>query len=177
MFQGLRQQGLIYILEKTDNGLILRTGQVVSVSNPQPKYNQMGTMPHFGAQAEMVVDVTAKVGEEVVEFKKLGANLSIANSGNVVVSDSREAMDAEVDGLIRTSQQHIDSTQYHEKIVESGMIIKRDLNPQFKKEVEQEEKMSMLEGEVTGIKETLGEMMNMLSSALGQSRNKKYKEE
>ncbi len=175
MFQELRQHALLYILEKTEDGLVFRTGRVLN--DPQPKYNQTGTMPHFGAQPDMVVDITVKVGDEVMEFKKLRANLSIANSGNVIVSDSREAMDAEVDGLIRTSQQHIDSTQYHEKIVESGMIIKRDLNPQFKKEVEQEEKMSMLEGEVTGIKETLGEMMNMLSSALGQSRNKKFKEE
>lgn len=176
MFQGLRQQGILYILEKTDDGLVLRTGQVVSVSNPQPKYNQISTMP-FSTQSEMVVDVKAKVGDDILEFKQLGANLSIANSGNVIVSDSRDAMDAEVDGLVRTSQHHIESTPYHEKIIETGMIVKRDLNPQFKKEIEQEEKMTMLEGEVTGIKETLGEMMNMLSSALGQSKLKKSKEE
>jgi hypothetical protein len=54
--------------------------------------------------------------------------------------------------------------------------ILRDLNPSFKKEKEQEEKMSMLEGEVIGIKDTLNEMMGLLSNALGQTKAKKKEE-
>lgn len=42
MFQSLRQNSLFYILEKGDN-LNLKVGQVVNVSNPQPKYNQFQT--------------------------------------------------------------------------------------------------------------------------------------
>jgi hypothetical protein len=52
----------------------------------------------------------------------------------------------------------------------------RDLNPSFKKEKEQEEKMSMLEGEVIGIKDTLNEMMGLLSNALGTPKPKKKEE-
>ena len=44
MFQGLRTGGLFYVLEKGDE-LKLKIGHVVSVSNPQPKYNQMSTIP------------------------------------------------------------------------------------------------------------------------------------
>ena len=171
MFSGLRQAGMFYILEYVDE-MNLKIGQVVSVSNPQPKYNQFGT-PNYGAQPEMVVDVKVKVGEEVMEFKQLGANMNIANSGNVVVSDSKEAMSAEVEGMMRNSKQIIESIPYHEKVIISCDAMLRDLNPAFAKEKEQEEKMSMLEGEVTGIKETLGEMMNMLSSALGTTKSKK----
>ena len=171
MFSGLRQAGMFYILEKGDE-MNLKIGQVVSVSNPQPKYNQFGT-PNYGAHPEMVVDVKVKVGEEVMEFKQLGANMNIANSGNVVVSDSKEAMSAEVEGMMRNSKQIIESIPYHEKVIISCDAMLRDLNPAFAKEKEQEEKMSMLEGEVTGIKETLGEMMNMLSSALGTPKSKK----
>ena len=87
MFQGLRQQSLFYILDKGED-LKLNIGQVVSVSNPQPRYNQFTTPQPFG-QPEMVVDVKVKVGEDTVEFKQLGANQTIANSGSVVVSDSR----------------------------------------------------------------------------------------
>ena len=172
MFQGLRQGGIFYILEKSDD-ISLKIGQVVSVSNPQPRYNQFGNTPSFGAQPEMVVDVKVRVGEEIMEFKQLNANMNIANSGNVVVSDSKEAMSAEVEGLMRNSRQIIESVPYHEKMVVSCDAMLRELNPAFAKEKEQEEKMSMLEGEVTGIKETLGEMMNMLSSALGTPKSKK----
>lgn len=171
MFSGLRQAGLFYILEKGEE-LKLRIGQVISVSNPQPKYGQY----NYGSQPEMTVDVRVKVDEETLEFKQLNANASIANSGSVIVSDSKEAMNAEVEGLLRTSRGVLDSVSYHEKVLTSCDAILRELNPNFKKEKEQEEKMSMLEDEVIGIKDTLGEMMNMLSSALGHSKSKSKEE-
>lgn len=171
MFSGLRQAGLFYILEKGEE-LKLRIGQVISVSNPQPKYGQYS----YGSQPEMTVDVRVKVDEETLEFKQLNANASIANSGSVIVSDSKEAMNAEVEGLLRTSRGVLDSVSYHEKVLTSCDAILRELNPNFKKEKEQEEKMSMLEDEVIGIKDTLGEMMNMLSSALGHSKPKSKEE-
>ena len=171
MFSGLRQAGLFYILEKGEE-LKLRIGQVISVSNPQPKYGQYS----YGSQPEMTVDVRVKVDEETLEFKQLNANASIANSGSVIVSDSKEAMNAEVEGLLRTSRGVLDSVSYDEKVLTSCDAILRELNPSFKKEKEQEEKMSMLEDEVIGIKDTLGEMMNMLSSALGHSKPKSKEE-
>lgn len=174
MFQGSRQGNLFYILEKGDE-LKLRIGQVVSVSNPQPKYGQFNT-PSFGGQPEMTVDIRVKVDEETLDFKQLSANSSIANSGNVVVSDSKDAMSAEVEGLLRTSKAILDSIPYHEKMLGACDNILRDLNPSFKKEKEQEEKMSMLEGEVIGIKDTLNEMMGILSNALGQAKSKKKEE-
>lgn len=174
MFQGLRQNGLFYILEKGDD-LKLRVGQVISVSNPQPKYGQFNT-PTYGGQPEMTVDVRVKVDEETMDFKQLNANASIANSGNVVVSDSKDAMSAEVEGLLRTSKAILESVPYHEKMLVSCDNVLRDLNPSFKKEKEQEEKMSMLEGEVIGIKDTLNEMMGLLSNALGQSKSKRKEE-
>lgn len=175
MFQANRQGNLFYILEKGEE-LRLKIGQVVSVSNPQPKYGSQFSVPAFG-QSEMTVDIRVKVDEETMDFKQLNANSSIANSGNVVVSDSKDAMSAEVEGLLRTSKGILESIPYHERVIASCDAILRDLNPSFKKEKEQEEKMTMLEGEVMGIKDTLGEMMNMLSSALGATKSKRSKEE
>lgn len=174
MFQAVRQGNLFYILEKGDE-LKLKIGQVVSASNPQPKYGQFNT-PAFGSQPEMTVDVRVKVDEETMDFKQLNANASIANSGNVVVSDSKDAMSAEVEGLLRTSKAILESVPYHERMLVACDNVLRDLNPSFKKEKEQEEKMSMLEGEVIGIKDTLNEMMGLLSNALGQSKAKKKEE-
>lgn len=172
MFSGLRQNGLFYILEKGEE-LKLKVGQVVSVSNPQPKYGQYG----FTGQPEMTVDVKVKVDEETMEFKQLNANASIANSGNVIVSDSKEAMSAEVEGLLHTSKGILESVSYHEKVLASCDGILRDLNPSFKKEKEQEEKIGMLEEKMVGIEGTLSDMMSMLSSALEQSKSKRSKED
>ena len=174
MFQGVRQNGLFYILEKGEE-LKLRVGQVISVSNPQPKFGQYNT-PTFGSQPEMTVDVRVKVDDETMDFKQLNANASIANSGNVVVSDNKDAMSAEVEGLLRTSKAILESVPYHEKMLVACDNVLRDLNPSFKKEKEQEEKIGALEEKMVGIEGTLNDMMSMLSSALGQSKPKKKEE-
>lgn len=176
MFQGLRQGGMFYILDKGED-MRLKIGQVVSVSNPQPKNNQFGAPYAYGAQNEMFVDVKVKVGEETIEFKQLNANMNIANSGNLVVSDSKEAMSAEVEGLLRNSRQIIDSVLYHEKVVASCDTILRELNPQFAKEKEQEEKIGALEEKMGGIENTLSNMMSMLSDALERNKSRKNKED
>ena len=124
----------------------------------------------------MTVDIRVKVDDETMDFKQLGANASIANSGNVVVSDSKDAMSAEVEGLLRTSKGILDSIPYHEKMLVSCDAILRDLNPTFKKEKEQEEKIGALEEKMVGIEGTLNDMMSMLSSALGQTKSKKKEE-
>lgn len=175
MFSGLRQGSLFFILEKGEE-LTLKIGQVVSVSNPQPKYNQFSVQPTF-TQPEMVVDVKVKIGEETVDFKQLGANMNIANSGNVVVSDSKEAMSMEVESLLRNSKQIIESVPYHEKVVVSCDSILRELNPQFAKEKEQEEKIDALEEKMGGIESTLNQMMGLLSEAVGHTKTKTKKEE
>ena len=125
----------------------------------------------------MVVDVKVKVDNEELEFKQLGANLSIANSGSLIVSDSREAINAEVDGIVAMSRQHIDATPFHEKIIATSDEVKRIINPAFAKEKEQEEKIGMLEEKMSGIEGTLNQMMGLLSEAVNHSKSKTKKEE
>jgi ACT domain-containing protein len=175
MFSGIRQGNLFYILEKGED-LNLKIGQVISVSNPQPKYNQFNTTNAF-SQPEMVVDVKVKVGEESLDFKQLNANMNIANSGNVVVSDSKEAMSAEVESLLRNSKQIIESVPYHERVVASCDVMLRELNPAFAKEKEQEEKIGALELRMGHIDGKLEKVLELLSDTVSNSKSKKQKED
>ena len=174
MFQSLRQQNIFYILQKGDNPS-LKVGQVVSVSNPQPKYGQLVPGQAFGQNVETVVDVSVKVGEETMEFKQLPAALSIANFGSsgVVVSESREAMNAEVEAMLRTSKQVLESIPYHESVIASCDDMLKVLNPQLAKETAQEEKIGQLEQKVSGMEGTLTDIREMLSKALNGSSNSK----
>lgn len=178
MFSGLRQNSLFYILEKND-GLKLKVGHVVSVSNPQPKYNNHQYIPNqMLSQTEMVVDVIAKVGEETFEYKQLPANASIANFGSngIVVSESKEAMNSEIDGILRNSQQVIDSVPFHENNIKECEAIIKILNPHIAKEKEQEEKIDKLEERMGGIEGTLTNMMGMLSGLVGSAKTIKKDE-
>jgi ribosomal protein L21E len=167
MFSGLRQNSLFYILEKGE-AVTLKIGQVVSVSNPQPKYNQYQPLQPYN-QPETTVDVKVKVGDDTMDFKQLPSHLSIVNFGQngMVVSESKEAMSAEVEAMLRNSNSILDSIPYHKKVITSCDEMLRQLNPQFAKEKEQEEKIGVLEQKMGGIENTLSQMMGMLSKAVG----------
>lgn len=164
MFQGLRANSIFYVLEKGDKPT-LKIGQVVAVSNPAPKF---ATSPLYGQGMETTVDVTAKFNNnEQMEFKQLPSNLSIANSGNMVVSESREAMCAEVEAMKRQSDEILKSVNTHKTIVESCDSILSVLNPQIAKEREQEAKIGKLEDRMQGVETLLYDIKGMLSKGQG----------
>lgn len=171
MFSGLRTNSLFYILEKGEKP-VLKVGQVSSVSNPSPKYGQYPTTPMFGQQMETVVDVSVKVGDETMEFKQLPSNLSIANLGqNVVVSENKDAMNAEVEAMLRNSRGILESVSYHESVIASCDSILRELNPQLAKEKAQEEKIIGLEDQMGKLSVALSSIQEMLAQALNSSAN------
>ena len=146
------------------------------MSNPQPKFNQFPSTQPFG-QNETVVDVTVKVGEQTMEFKQLPSNLSIANSGTVVVSDNREAMIAEVEAMLASSRHIIESIPYHQSVLVACDEMMTMLNPQIAKEREQERKIGELEAKMGGIESALNQIVGMLSASESSKPSKKSKEE
>ena len=166
MFQGLRTNSLFYVLDKGENPN-LRIGQVVSVSNPQTKYPTFNN--GFTPQPmETVVDVKVKLGDEEVDFKQLPANGQIANDKNLVVSDNKDAMSAEVDAMLRQSKAILESVDYNKRVVESCEGMLQQLNPQIVKEKEQTEKINKLEGKVSGIEGKIDKMMGWLQQTMSK---------
>lgn len=166
MFQGLRTNSLFYVLDKGEKPN-LRIGQVVSVSNPQTKYPTFNN--GFTPQPmETVVDVKVKLGDEEVDFKQLPANGQIANDKNLVVSDNKDAMSAEVDSMLRQSKAILESVDYNKRVVESCEGMLQQLNPQIAKEKEQTEKINKLEGKVSGIEGKIDKMMGWLQQTIGK---------
>ena len=166
MFQGLRTNSLFYVLDKGENPN-LRIGQVVSVSNPQTKYPTFNN--GFTPQPmETVVDVRVKLGDEEVDFKQLPANGQIANDKNLVVSDNKDAMSAEVDAMLRQSKAILESVDYNKRVVESCEGMLQQLNPQIAKEKEQAEKINKLEGKVSGIEGKIDKMMGWLQQTMSK---------
>ena len=166
MFQGLRTNSLFYVLDKGENPN-LRIGHVVSVSNPQTKYPAFNN--GFTPQPmETVVDVKVKLGDEEVDFKQLPANGQIANDKNLVVSDNKDAMSAEVDAMLRQSKAILESVDYNKRVVESCEGMLQQLNPQIAKEKEQTEKINKLEGKVSGIEGKIDKMMGWLQQTMSK---------
>lgn len=165
MFQSLRPNSIFYILDKGDTPT-LKTASVVSVSNPVPKYPSNYAQPQFG---ETTVDVKIRMSDgSEADYQKLPSAMSIANFGNgIVVSESREAMCAEVEAMQRVSQGVIDSVDYHKRILESCNDFLKTLNPQFAKDRQTEEDINILKTEMDGVKSTLSDIHMMLQKMNG----------
>lgn len=170
MFQGLRQNSIFYVLDKSGEPT-LKIGQVVSVSNPQPKFPSYQPGQFNPQPMETTVDVKVKMPNGEAEFKQLPSNGQIANSGNLVVADSRDAMIAEVEAMLRNSKEVLDSKDYHEKVVKNCEQIMGVLNPQIAKEKAQEQRIGNLEADMNGMKGTLSNIETMLQKALNKKSN------
>ena len=162
MFSTLRQNSPIYILDKKDSP-VLKKGIIETVS---PQRSRTGSF--YGQPMDMIVDIRVNIDGTSQEFKNIPASLSIANDGNIVISETKEAMSTEVDSMLSISKQILESVDYHKDVIEKCEQILKDLNPQFAKDKLQEEKINSLESRIGGVENTLGDIKDMLSKVLNK---------
>jgi uncharacterized coiled-coil DUF342 family protein len=85
----------------------------------------------------------------------------------------KEAILSEVENMIQTSRQIVESRDYHQSVIESCDDILKQLNPQFAKEKQQEEKIGSLESEVKSLKGDLNDIKSLLQELNSSNRNSK----
>jgi len=159
MFQSLRPSSQVFILNRS-NDITLDRGTVVSVSNPVPKYQ---IPPVFGQPQEMVVDLVVKINGHDSNYQKLPATADIADFGTsgIVISDSREAMNAEVISLKQRSLDALNEMDRHRETISRCDSILSTLNPEFAEKQAQQ-------AEINELKQQMHELMEMNRSMMRQ---------
>lgn len=168
MFQGLRENAPIYILDKTNEIPKLSVGYVEKRSDVYSRYGTP-TMPMMGQPMDGVIDFSVRIGNEVVDLKKLPAAQSICSPDGhpqIVVSDNREAILAEVEGIERTSQAIVDGYDLNVSIVAACADMKRVLNPQLAKEQQRDEEINDLKDKIGSIEGSIGRIDEKLEAFL-----------
>ena len=160
MFSNLRPNSQLYILHK-DATPYIEIGQVVSVSQPIPRYQTN----NFMAPQELVVDVVVNVNGNNITLQKLPASLDVADqgtaNGSLFISTSRESMNTEITSLRQKSQDIINSIDYHKKVVQDCEILLQRLNPEFAEQKQQKQ-------EIDNLKSQMSEMMNGMKELMAQ---------
>lgn len=158
MFQSLRPNSQIFVFCKGENSR-LEKGYVTSQPVPRPKYQ----VPSSFGQTEMVVDITAKVNGQIVNYTNLPANLDIAdslsNGESIVVADNKEAMNAEILSLKQKSIDILDSIEFHKKLISNCDNILSELNPEFAEKQAQKDEIDSLKNQVSEISKSVCELM------------------
>ena len=154
MFSALRQGSVIYILEKGESPS-LKVGQVVSIT--QPNYSNNFLMNGS------TIDISAKVGDQNMDFKNVPSSQSVTNYNNVIITETKELMSSEVDNMLQSSKSIVDSVAYHNNVIASCEEILKNLNPRFAREKERDEDISNLKNKIGGIESKMDKILILLS--------------
>lgn len=162
MFQSVRPNSQVFIFHKTNNPS-LEIGYVTNQPLPKPKY---AIPQNFGQPQEMVVDLVVKVGNNTINLNGIPAQLDIADSyssgENIVVSTSREAMNAEVLSNKQKSLDVIESIPLHKELVPKYDAILGQLNPEYAEKQTQKEEMNELKSQVNMLTAQVGRLVEAL---------------
>ena len=154
MFSALSQGSVIYILEKGESPS-LKVGQVVSIT--QPNYSNNFLMNGS------TIDISAKVGDQNMDFKNVPSSQSVTNYNNVIITETKELMSSEVDNMLQSSKSIVDSVAYHNNVIASCEEILKNLNPRFAREKERDEDISNLKNKIGGIESKMDKILTLLS--------------
>lgn len=164
MFSNLRQDGILYILDKKSIPQLM-IGRVTAVSNPVPKYSTTYN-PMVAGGIETTVDVSVNIDGKTFDFKKVPSNASIYGENGVVISESRDAMNAEVEAMQANSKKIIESVDFNKQVMESCESIIAQLNPNIAKDKENDRKISELEKQVANMSSMLSEVSDMVKKII-----------
>lgn len=167
MFQSLRNNQQFYILTKGANPR-LDIGMVTAVTQPVMKFQN--NIPQLGTQPEYVVDVTVNVNGATQQFQKLPATKEFADFGvgNMFVSMSRDAMNAEIGNLKKMSEDHLRRVEEERSKISVYEGILQQLNPEYAEKQRQEQEIATLKTQVTQIAQGYSNMESMMSQLLAK---------
>ena len=161
MFSALNQGSLIHILDKTD-GIKYKIGEIVGVS--QPKFNNTFN-PNQNNQT--FVDIKVKIDGNIVECNAIPSNFSIVtyNNGKLILSETKQGLQSEVENTLQNRRQIIENIDYYKNDVVECENILKELNPQFAKDKERDERIDSLNIKVDSMENKLDKLLSLMSNS------------
>lgn len=160
MFSALNQGSLIYILDKTESPKF-KMGQIISVSQPKIDYSQQ----YGGFNNPSTIDIKVSVDGSTYEYNSIPSNYSIVsyNNGKITLSETKKDLQQEVESLLQNSKQIVDKIDvYKQNIIDCENILK-ELNPQFAKDKERDDKINNLEQKFSNVEDKLDRIFNLIN--------------
>lgn len=161
MFSALNQGSIIYILDKTERPKF-KVGEIISISQPKVDYNSTG---QFGQYQATTVDIKVNIDGNTYEYNSIPSSYSVItyNNGKITLSETKQGLQSEVESILQNSKQIIERiATYKQNIVDCENILK-ELNPQFAKDKERDERLNSLEERFGGVEDKLDKIINLIN--------------
>ena len=159
MFSALNQGSFVYILDKT-KGIKFKIGEVIGTANPNQNNYSVNQIPN------QPINLKVKVEDTVYDFNAISSSASLVtyDNGRFIISETKQGLQSEVYAILQNRKNIIENIpQYKNDIVECETVLK-DLNPEFAKDKERDERIDSLSTQVTNMQSTLDKIVNLISS-------------
>ena len=152
MFSALSQGSSVYILDKTSSPKY-SIGEVVGVSQPKINYNGQST-----------VDLRVNVDNSVQEFSNLLSinSISTYNGGKIIISETKQGIQNEVESILDNSRKIISNIDIYKQNINDCEEILKQLNPQFAKDKERDDRLFNLESRFDGVESKLDKIFDLI---------------
>ena len=152
MFSALTQGSSVYILDKTSSPKY-SIGEVVGVS--QPKINFSG---------QSTVDLRVNVDNTTQEFSNLLSinSINTYNGGKVIISETKQGIQNEVESILDNSRKILNNIDVYKQNVQDCEEILKQLNPQFAKDKERDDRLFNLESRFDGVESKLDKIFKLV---------------
>lgn len=159
MFSALNQGSSIYILDKVDSKL--KIGTITSISVPRNNYN-----PSLNIQNNQVIDIKCTVEGMNQEYTNIPSTYSLIsyNNGQLILSESKQGLQQEVENVLNSSREIINNIDKYQRQIISYEAILKQLNPQFAKDKERDERLDSLESRFEGVSNKLDRILNLVTN-------------
>lgn len=163
MFQNLKQNDALYVIDKSSGVPSLKIGQVVNVGKPMPATPVQTPGLMMGLNQQYQISIRAKIDGQEGDFNQLLTNESVHDYGNMIITDSRESLLSEIDKLRMKAQGELDRHDINEQTVVACDEMAKTVNPEYAKAKERDEAISKLGGRLDNIESMLTQFMEQIN--------------
>jgi len=164
MFQNLKQNDALYVIDKSSGVPSLKIGQVVSVGKPMPATPTQTAGLMIGMNPQFQITIRAKIDGQEGDFGQLLTTESVHDYGKMLIIDNREALLSEIDKMRMKAQGELDRRDLNEQTVAACEEMSRTVNPEYAKEKERDEAISSLGGRLDNIESMLSKFMEQINN-------------
>ena len=143
MFSSLQQGSIVYILDKSERPK-LKCGEVIGVSAPK-----------FQA-----------IGSTIQDYSNIPSTNNVVsyNNGKLILSETKQGLQSDVESTLQNSKQIVNNIEtYKQNIIDCEEILK-ELNPQFAKDKERDDRLNTLELKFEGVENKIDKLLNLVTN-------------
>lgn len=154
MFSALNQGSPIYLLDKTSSPKY-QVGEIIGISQPKINYN-------FGQTT--TVDLKVKIDDSVQDFNSIpGINSVVTyNNGKLIISETKQGIQNEVESILHNSKHIVDNIDTYKQNISDCEEILKQLNPQFAKDKERDDRLTNLEDRFGNVESKLDKIFELV---------------